>query len=119
MSDRKYRHRGYMDDDDREEHKQKPRRTPDKGRPYGHEAPRGRGVGSPTAVTFKCAVCGHELKDIAVEFEGTTRTVPQNDIILMNQTVEGVGGLLEISAGAGASTRNAPNSAYSIIPSMV
>lgn len=68
MSDRKYRHRGYMDDDDREERERKPRRTPDKGRAYGHEAPRGRGVGAPTAVTFKCAVCGHELNDIAVEF---------------------------------------------------
>jgi hypothetical protein len=69
MSDRKYRHRGYQDDDYQEEQKRQPRRTPDRGRPYGHEAPRGRGVGTPTAVTFKCAVCGHELKDLAVELD--------------------------------------------------
>ena len=68
MSDRKYRHRGYMDDGDREERQRQPRRTDDRARPFAQGAPRGRGVGTPTAVTFKCAVCGHELKDVDVEF---------------------------------------------------
>ena len=67
MSDRKYRHRGYQDDDrDREP---KPRRSDDRGKPFVDGAPRGRGLGAPTAVAFKCAVCGHSMKHVSVEFD--------------------------------------------------
>lgn len=61
MSDRKYRHSGYQDDDDRD----RDVRRPSSGRkPHGMEgAPRGRGVGVPAEATFKCARCGTELKD--------------------------------------------------------
>jgi hypothetical protein len=66
MSDRKYRHRGYQDDDrDREPRPKKPQRTP--GQYDG--APRGRGLGAPTVVAFKCAVCGHTLKQVSVEYK--------------------------------------------------
>ncbi|HHQ47397.1 MAG TPA: hypothetical protein ENK19_00760 [Acidobacteria bacterium] len=59
MSDRKYRHRGYMDDsDDRE----RPRRRGPESKPGLEGAPRGRGVGMPTAVVFRCAVCGRNIK---------------------------------------------------------
>ena len=67
MSDRKYRHRGYQDDDrDREP---RPKRTDDRGRPFTDGAPRGRGLGAPTAVAFKCAVCGHSVTDNKVSFD--------------------------------------------------
>ena len=67
MSDRKYRHRGYQDDDrDREP---KPRRTPDRVKGQFDDGPRGRGLGAPTAVAFKCAVCGHSVQQMAVEFD--------------------------------------------------
>jgi uncharacterized protein DUF481 len=48
-------------------------------------------------------------EEIAVEVEGSTRSVPQNDVILMTETVKGVGGLLEISAGAGFSLTRSNN----------
>lgn len=56
MSARKYRQRGYQDDDRERE----PRRTgravrPDRG------GPRGRGLGRPTETLFKCARCGRKL----------------------------------------------------------
>jgi len=64
MSDRKYRHRGYQDNEREED--RKARRPPAEGaRPRVEGAPRGRGVGLPTAVTFKCAVCGSELKTLS------------------------------------------------------
>jgi hypothetical protein len=67
MSDRKYRHRGYQDDDrDREP---KPKRTPDRGRGQYDNGPRGRGLGAPTTVAFKCAVCGHSVQQMEVEFD--------------------------------------------------
>ena len=67
MSDRKYRHRGYQDDD-REEHFEKPSRPKRDPRDYS-EGPRGRGVGMPTDVAFKCARCGEavELAEIAFD----------------------------------------------------
>ncbi len=68
MSDRKYRHRGYQDSD-REDRERKPPKTDQRGQRGPDGAPRGRGVGSPTAVTFKCAVCGREVKDVTVEFK--------------------------------------------------
>ncbi len=54
MPDRKYRQRGYMDEEPREEasrpSEQKPRERP--------EGPRGRGLGAPTATVFRCRMCG-------------------------------------------------------------
>jgi len=61
MSDRKYRFRGYQDDDRREERPRAPRGP--RGPTRSDGAPRGRGVGMPTAVAFKCANCGHEIVD--------------------------------------------------------
>ncbi|MCU0304824.1 MAG: hypothetical protein MUC56_12280 [Thermoanaerobaculales bacterium] len=64
MSDRKYRHRGYQDDDrDREPRREKPKT--DGVRRYD-DAPRGRGLGAPTKVTFRCARCGRDLVNITV-----------------------------------------------------
>jgi hypothetical protein len=67
MSDRKYRHRGYQDDDrDRDRDRQQRPRGPSGPPPSRLDgAPRGRGVGLPTSVTFKCAACGHEIKSLA------------------------------------------------------
>ncbi len=56
MSDRKYRHRGYMEDDERD---RSPKREPGRGRLEG--APRGRGVGLPGDVVFRCARCGAKV----------------------------------------------------------
>ncbi|MCZ7650730.1 MAG: hypothetical protein M5U13_06020 [Thermoanaerobaculia bacterium] len=56
MSDRKYRQRGYQDDD----RPATAARTP--ARPGGDgdapPKPRGRGLGMPTATVFRCASCG-------------------------------------------------------------
>ena len=63
MNDRKYRHRGYQDDDrDREPQKKHERPKTDGVRRYD-SAPRGRGLGAPTKVSFKCARCGKELAE--------------------------------------------------------
>ncbi len=70
MGDRKYRHRGYMDDD-REYEERRPRRpVDDGGRPRSEGAPRGRGLGAPTAVAFKCALCGQQAQG-TVELDTT------------------------------------------------
>lgn len=61
MSDRKYRHRGYQDDD-RDSREPRPERSPrpDQAfRAHLEGAPRGRGLGMPGEAVFKCAVCGH------------------------------------------------------------
>jgi hypothetical protein len=53
MADRKYRQRGYMDEERQEEKaptEQRPRERP--------EGPRGRGLGAPTATVFRCRMCG-------------------------------------------------------------
>ena len=50
MSDRKYRQRGYQDDEPRE----RSRSTPSSPR----EGPRGRGLGAPTRSVFRCHDCG-------------------------------------------------------------
>ena len=55
MTDRKYRQRGYMDDDGGRES----RRQPAGPRPR-REGPRGRGLGAPTAEAFRCASCGRQ-----------------------------------------------------------
>jgi DNA-directed RNA polymerase subunit RPC12/RpoP len=70
MSDRKYRHRGYQDDDHDRERQQRQKPKTDGVKRYDG-APRGRGVGTPTAVTFKCARCGTELKDTKITKDST------------------------------------------------
>jgi len=65
MSDRKYRHRGYMDNDrqDREPRRPASERGP---RPPSRldGAPRGRGVGMPKDAVFKCNACGETLQSL-------------------------------------------------------
>ena len=71
MSDRKYRHRGYQDDD-RDERRPKPQGPRgDGGRPRMEGAPRGRGVGIPAEAVFKCALCGHSLKHASIAADTT------------------------------------------------
>jgi hypothetical protein len=55
MSDRKYRQRGYQD----EERSEKPAK---RGPREQKEGPRGRGLGAPTRTVFRCAVCGAEVQ---------------------------------------------------------
>jgi hypothetical protein len=69
MSDRKYRHRGYQDDD-RDREQKRPKQKPSGPRRYD-DAPRGRGLGAPTKVTFKCARCGRDLVNVTVAHETT------------------------------------------------
>jgi len=73
MGDRKYRHRGYQDDDrDRDrDRQQRPPQSDERGQPRLEGAPRGRGVGAPTEVVFKCALCGHTMKDASVAPDST------------------------------------------------
>lgn len=66
MSDRKYRQRGYQDDDGGAR-RERPPKTP-RERPDG---PRGRGLGRPTAAVFRCAVCGARLAGGSVALEAT------------------------------------------------
>ncbi len=62
MSGRKYRQRGYQDDEPRERGGRPGPRGPRK------EGPRGRGLGKPTATVCRCAVCGAEQEGaIAVD----------------------------------------------------
>ncbi len=67
MSDRKYRHRGYQDDD-RDREPKPPRPKPSGPRNYD-DGPRGRGLGAPTSIAFRCARCGRDLVNIAVEMD--------------------------------------------------
>jgi hypothetical protein len=57
MSDRKYRHRGYMDSGD-----EPPRRRGGSGPPRT-EGPRGRGIDLDKAVVFACKACGEKRRD--------------------------------------------------------
>lgn len=54
MSDRRYRQRGYQDDDSPRERQRGP--APEALR----DGPRGRGLGAPSASVFRCARCGRE-----------------------------------------------------------
>jgi len=69
MSDRKYSHRGYQDDD-RDREPKPPRPKPSGPRNYD-DGPRGRGLGAPTSVAFRCARCNHDLINISVEVDTT------------------------------------------------
>ncbi len=72
MSDRKYRQRGYQDDDrQRDRQDQRPRAPEGPGRLEG--APRGRGVGLPGEAVFKCARCGATAAETAVASDATCR----------------------------------------------
>jgi len=53
MSDRKYKQRGYMEQEPRAE-----RRPAPEGPRERPEGPRGRGLGAPTATVFRCRMCG-------------------------------------------------------------
>jgi hypothetical protein len=53
MSDRKYKQRGYQ-----EEERSEARRPAPEGPRERPEGPRGRGLGAPTATVFRCRVCG-------------------------------------------------------------
>lgn len=64
MSDRKYRQRGYQDDDRGESRPRGPRAP--RERPEG---PRGRGLGAPTRTVFRCAACGAAAELAEVGFE--------------------------------------------------
>jgi len=66
MSDRKYRHRGYQDDD-HEERAPGKGSSPHPGRMDG--APRGRGLGLPSDVVFQCARCGKKVHDREIDFD--------------------------------------------------
>ena len=69
MSDRKYRHQGYQDND-RNDRPRTPRRP--SGGPKKYDgAPGGRGLGAPTVTVFKCAVCGHEKQDPSIGIGST------------------------------------------------
>ena len=54
MSERKYRQRGYQDED-----RERPSR-PARRRASGHSGPSGRGLGAPTDSVFRCARCGQK-----------------------------------------------------------
>ena len=71
MSDRKYRHSGYQDDDRDREHKPERERPKTDGVRRYDSAPRGRGLGAPTRVAFKCARCGHELAEPDISTDTT------------------------------------------------
>lgn len=64
MSDRKYRQSGYQDGD-------RPTRPSRPAAPRGDAslAPRGRGLGTPTASVFRCAACGRKVDGDVTGFE--------------------------------------------------
>jgi hypothetical protein len=72
MPDRKYRQRGYMDEEPRDgQRRDEPR--PSEERPRERpEGPRGRGLGAPTATVFRCRMCGTRQRLAgAVAFDAT------------------------------------------------
>lgn len=69
MSDRKYSHRGYMDNQKREGERE--RSAPGAPRPRP-EGPRGRGLGAPSQTAWRCRVCGRKLEVVGrVGFDDT------------------------------------------------
>lgn len=79
MSDRKYKQSGYQDSGSSSRDSARPRgdRPSGAARPAGgardpRDAPRGRGLGAPTASAFRCASCG-ELQSLAAAAGLTAR----------------------------------------------
>lgn len=66
MSDRKYRHRGYMDTGDQQPSQGPRGPRPDAPRERVEGAPRGRSAGAPGPEVFKCMRCG----EVQRAFEG-------------------------------------------------
>ncbi len=66
MSDRKYRQRGYRDDNRPSTERKQPGPPREK-----KEGPRGRGLGSPSVTVFRCRDCGQRHLDTQ-SVEGTT-----------------------------------------------
>ena len=69
MSDRKYRQRGYQDDDRPAASRGSAARGPATGRDDALTGPRGRGVGRLDTTVFRCAVCGarQEASEVAAD----------------------------------------------------
>lgn len=63
MSDRKYKQRGYMSSEGEKRHG--PRTEGPRPPRDPRDAPRGRGLGSPTVSAFRCARCG-ELSSVGL-----------------------------------------------------
>jgi len=64
MSDRKYRQRGYRDDD-----RERPR--PRESSVGDRDGPRGRGLGGPGRSEFRCSVCNRVHPGDAIAFDAT------------------------------------------------
>jgi len=66
MNDRKYRQHGYMDDDRDDRGRRGRPQQQHQHQPLGRleGAPRGRGVGVPSEVVFKCALCGAKIQSL-------------------------------------------------------
>lgn len=65
MSERKYRHRGYQDGGSYDRQDDRPRgERPEQpaGPREKPEGPRGRGLGAPTELAFRCRMCGTKLR---------------------------------------------------------
>lgn len=71
MSDRKYRHRGYQDDDRDQPRERK--RDPHPHSPRIDGAPRGRGIGIPADAVFRCARCGTSVQEPQIDTTSTCR----------------------------------------------
>jgi hypothetical protein len=67
MSDRKYRHRGYMDSGE-----EPGKRRGSSGPPRTEGAPRGRGIDLDKAVVFACKSCGEKRRDLEEIREDST-----------------------------------------------
>lgn len=66
MSDRKYRQRGYQDEERGERSGRRPPAPREK-----QPGPRGRGLGAPTRSVFRCASCGRVTEGAEVGLEAT------------------------------------------------
>jgi hypothetical protein len=77
MSDRKYKHRGYQDSGARTEERKRPS-GPRPDRLDGQ--PRGRGLGAPTAIVFRCRMCGEKQQLAGAVTEETVCKRCGNDL---------------------------------------
>ena len=76
MSDRKYKQSGYQDSGSSSRDSSRPQGDRPSGTPRAprdaRDAPRGRGLGAPTASAFRCASCG-ELQSLAAAAAAAAR----------------------------------------------